>query len=111
MAAALDKLGPFKEQVQPIFVSLDPERDTPEVLRDNVGAFGSEILPLSGTDAQVARAAATFGVVFFRIPEERARDYTIAHSVTIHLVGPEGGLSHASLAPIPSTASPRRCTP
>jgi protein SCO1 len=47
---------------------------------------------LTGTEEQVARAASTFGVLFYKIPGNSSHDYTIAHSAMIYAIGPEGGL-------------------
>jgi protein SCO1 len=92
IAAAMEKLGPLAARVQPIFVSLDPERDTPEVLRDYVSAFAAGIMGLTGTELQVARVATTFDVAFYKVPSHTPHDYTIAHSALISVVGLEGGL-------------------
>jgi protein SCO1/2 len=92
IAAAMEKLGPLSKQVQPIFVSIDPERDTPEVLRDFVGAFGAEIMGLTGTESQVIAAAETFDVLFYKVAGHTPADYTVAHSAHITVIGPEGGL-------------------
>jgi protein SCO1/2 len=92
ITAAMEKLGPLAAKVQPIFISVDPQRDTPVVLRNFLDAFDARILGLTGTEVQIARAAATFGVTYFRTAEDNAQDYAIAHSAAIYIVGPEGGL-------------------
>jgi protein SCO1/2 len=68
IAGALALLGPLAAQVQPIFVSIDPQRDTPEALREYVQNFDARILPLSGNAEQLARAAGSFGGVFYKVP-------------------------------------------
>jgi protein SCO1/2 len=92
IAQALAQLGPMARRVQPIFVSVDPERDTPKILREYVNDFDERILPLTGTADQLDRAAKSFGIQFFRISGSGPDDYTIAHSALITLLGPEGGL-------------------
>jgi cytochrome oxidase Cu insertion factor (SCO1/SenC/PrrC family) len=92
VAGALAQLGPFAARVQPVFVSIDPQRDTPEALREYVQAFDERILPLTGTADQLARAAKAFGVAYFRVPGSAQAEYTFAHSAMITLIGPEGGL-------------------
>jgi protein SCO1/2 len=92
IAQALTQLGPLAVQVQPIFVSVDLERDTPERLREYVNSFDERILPLTGTADQLGRAAKAFGVAYFKIPGSTAENYTVAHSALITVVGPEGGL-------------------
>jgi protein SCO1 len=92
VAGALAQLGPLAAQVQPVFVSIDPQRDTPEALREYVQAFDERILPLTGTADQLARAAKAFGVAYFKVPGSAQNDYTFAHSAIMTLIGPEGGL-------------------
>jgi protein SCO1/2 len=91
IAQALAQLGSMAGRVQSIFVSVDPERDTPKKLRDYVNDFDERILPLTGTADQLDRAAKSFGIEFFRISGSTPDDYTIAHSAVITLLGPEGG--------------------
>jgi protein SCO1/2 len=80
IAGALAQFGPLAARIQPVFVSIDPQRDRPEALRDYVRGFDERILPLSGTSEQLARAAASFGVVLHKVPGSGAEDYTFAHS-------------------------------
>jgi len=92
IAGALAQLGPLAAQVQPVFVSIDPQRDTPSALRDYVQNFDARILPLSGNAEQLARAAGSFGVVFYKVPGPTPDEYTFAHNAIVTLVGPEGGI-------------------
>jgi len=92
VAETLKKLGDFASKIQPIFISIDPERDQPRQLREYVNSFDSRILPLAGSPDRTARSAHSFGVSYFKVPGLRAGDYTIAHSTFMAVVGPEGGL-------------------
>jgi len=92
IADALAQLGPLAVQVQPVFVSIDPQRDTPEALREYVQNFDARIVPLSGSPEQLARAAGSFGVVFYKVPGPTPDEYTFAHNAIVTLVGPEGGI-------------------
>ena len=92
IAGALAQLGPLAVQVQPVFVSIDPQRDTPNALREYVQNFDARILPLSGNAEQLARAAGSFGVVFYKVSGSTPDEYTFAHSAIVTLVGPEGGI-------------------
>jgi protein SCO1/2 len=92
IAGAVAQLGPLAAQVQPVFVSIDPERDTPKALREYVQNFDARILPLSGNTEQLARAAGSFGVAFFKVPGPTPDEYTFAHNAIVTLVGPEGGI-------------------
>jgi protein SCO1/2 len=92
IAGALAQLGPLAAQVQPVFVSIDPQRDTPEALREYVQNFDARILPLSGNAEQLAQAAGSVGVVFYKVPGPTPDEYTFAHNAIVTLVGPEGGI-------------------
>ena len=91
MAEALDRLGPAKRhKVQAIFITVDPERDTPAVMKDYVGAFeGSDILGLTGTPNQVSAAeeAYQFRAVRFKHVDG---DYAMSHSSKVHIMDPDG---------------------
>jgi len=91
MAEALDALAPAKrDKVQPIFITVDPERDTPAVMKDYVGAFeGANIVGLTGTPAQVGAAEAAYKVHAERHDSEGG-DYTMDHSSMIHIMDPDG---------------------
>ena len=78
-----------RQQVQPVFVSLDPERDT-EVLDEYVGNFGADILALTGTETQLREVTARYAVRFRRVPT--GSGYTVDHSVNTYLVDPAGRL-------------------
>ena len=78
--------------MQPVFVSIDPERDTPAALREYVENFDARIVPLTGSPAQLTRAANACGVVFYKVPGPAPDDYTFAHNAVLTLVGPEGGI-------------------
>jgi len=92
IAGALGQLGPLAAQVKPVFVSIDPQRDTPDVLREYVQNFDARILSLCGNAEQLARAAGSFGVVFYKVPGPTPDEYTFAHNAIVTLVGPEGGI-------------------
>src|SRR5215831_5117606 len=92
IAGALAQLGPLAARVQPVFVSIDPQRDTPQALRDYVQKFDARILPLCGNAEQLARAAASDGVVFYKVSGPTPDEYTFAHNAIVTLVGPEGGI-------------------
>jgi protein SCO1 len=92
IVGALSRLGPLAARVRPVFVSIDPERDTSKVLREYVQSFDTRILPLTGTAAQLTKAAAACGIVFYKVPGPTPDDYTFAHNAILTLVGPEGGI-------------------
>jgi protein SCO1/2 len=92
IAGALARLGPLAAQVQPVFVSIDPHRDTPKALREYVENFDVRILTLSGNAEQLTRAAASVGGVFYKVPGPTLDEYTFAHDAIVTLVGREGGI-------------------
>lgn len=91
MAGLLDELGPLADRLQPLFVTIDPERDTPELLKSYAAAIDQRILALTGSDAEIRRWAALFGVGYSKAATGKAAaDYTIDHSVFLSVVDPSG---------------------
>jgi protein SCO1 len=93
ISASLDELGPKAEEVVPIFVTLDPERDTPEVMADYVKNFGSRFVGLTGSPEEIADAAKAYRVAFSKFENEGADDngnYSIDHSAIVYLMGRDG---------------------
>jgi cytochrome oxidase Cu insertion factor (SCO1/SenC/PrrC family) len=87
---ALDQLGTAGEKVQPLFITVDPERDTPQHLAEYVLLFHPRLIGLSG-DAMAIRAAAdAYKVYYAKVPNERGDDYTVDHSSFIYLMGADG---------------------
>jgi cytochrome oxidase Cu insertion factor (SCO1/SenC/PrrC family) len=97
MAEALEQLGPAAERVQPIFISVDPERDTVEQLASYIPSFGSRMVGLTGTIDQVTAAARAYRVYFKKAQSDTFADYGMDHSSIIYLMGPDGRyLTHFS---------------
>ncbi len=91
MAEALDRLPPeVAEKVQPIFVSVDPERDTPEVLAAYVGAFHPRLIGLTGTVEEIEAVKRAWRVYARKSEESRGADYLVDHSTFTYLMGPDG---------------------
>jgi len=83
IASALDELGPLAARVQPLFITIDPQRDTPEVLAQFVESFNPRIVGLTGTPAQIAAAAKAFGVYYAPYETADAPDgYLMDHTST-----------------------------
>jgi len=91
IADALDQIGLERRQkVQAIFITVDPERDTPSVLKDYVGAFeGANIIGLTGTQAQVDEAEADYRIRARRY-DLPGGDYAMSHAATIDIMDPDG---------------------
>ena len=77
-------------QVQPIFISIDPERDTPELLKDYVAAFHPRLVGLTGSPEQIADVARRYGIAYSKRGEDGASDYLVDHSRQAILFGPQG---------------------
>ncbi len=91
IAAALDKVGPKSANVTPIFISVDPERDTPEKLASYVKNFSDRIVGLTGTPQEIAAVAKAYRVFYEKKPNERApADYGMNHTSIIYLMDPDG---------------------
>lgn len=81
------------EQVQAVFVSLDPERDTPERLADYVAYFHPGIIGLTGPKEAVAAAASAYGAAYRRVEDpSSAMGYSVDHSAYSYLIGGDGSL-------------------
>ncbi len=89
LAQAMRQLGPDAKNVQVIFITLDPERDTPQVLGKFVPYFDPSFIGLSGDAQATAQAAQSFGVNYQR-HEEKNGSYTIDHSDGTYLIGKSG---------------------
>lgn len=96
MMRTLRRLGPLEGQVRPVFISVDPERDTPERLAAYAQAFHPRMLALTGTPAEVAAAAAAFGVVYRRQTPVSRQDgfYLIDHTMTTFVLDRDGRIAH-----------------
>ena len=89
IAVALSDLGPKSDAVRPVFITVDPERDTPQALKEYVTAFDAPILALTGTAEQVAKAAKEYRVYYAKHPEPGG-DYSMDHSSVIYVMDPQG---------------------
>ena len=89
ISIALSQLGPKRDAVRPVFITVDPERDTPESLKAYITSFDAPILALTGTPDQVAKAAKDYRVYYAKHPEAGG-DYSMDHSSVIYVMDPEG---------------------
>lgn len=90
MASILRALGEDAKRLQAIFVSVDPERDSPEHLKTYVEFFDSRILGLTSSPEAVRRIADLFKVRYEKVQEPGASHYSVDHSAGMYLVGPDG---------------------
>lgn len=92
MAQAMDLLGPAGDQVQPLFISVDPQRDTPAQLADYVAQFHPRLAGLTGTPEQVAAAVKAWGVYAAKAAGTDPENYLMDHSTYIYLMDPDNHL-------------------
>ncbi len=91
IGAALDKLGPKAERVAPLFITVDPERDTPSQLATYLKSFDPRLIGLTGTAAEVETATKAYRVYVRKVPDPKSTaGYTMDHSALIYLMGPDG---------------------
>jgi protein SCO1/2 len=84
------QLGPDGDKLQTVFVTLDPERDTAEVLAAYVANFGRDVVGLRGTLEQTKAAAQEFKVFFAKVPGSSAGSYSIDHTAGSFVFDPKG---------------------
>jgi cytochrome oxidase Cu insertion factor (SCO1/SenC/PrrC family) len=86
---ALDELGPAARNVQPIFITVDPERDT-KVLGEYVSAFHKSMIGLTGSAEEIRKIANAYKAFYAKVPGERSSEYAIDHTGVIYLMGRNG---------------------
>jgi protein SCO1 len=90
IAAALHQLGPEADRVAPLFITIDPARDTPQVLSAYVRLFDRRLIGLTGTPAEIAEAARAYRVYYAKLATGEESAYLMDHSSFIYLMGPDG---------------------
>ena len=90
LAATQARLGDRAKDLQIVFVSVDPQRDTPQALKDYLSSdgFPRGVIGLTGTPEQIASAAKAYRAFYEKVGEGEA--YTMNHSLTVYLMGPDG---------------------
>ena len=93
--ATKQRLGDRAEDLQIVFITIDPARDTPQVLNDylSTDGFPEGVIGLTGTPEQVDAAAKAYGAPYQKVGE--GEGYTMNHGLTIYLMGPDGGFRSA----------------
>jgi cytochrome oxidase Cu insertion factor (SCO1/SenC/PrrC family) len=87
---AVDQLGPAKDAVQPLFITLDPDRDTAQQLADYVPMFHPRLIGLTGDPTSIRQAARAYKVYYAKVPRADGSDYTVDHSGYIYLMDRAG---------------------
>ena len=90
MSAALDKMGSRGEQIVPIFITVDPKRDTAEKIKSYLSSFGTRFVGLTGEPDKIAAVAKEYRVYYREHPAEDGGAYTVDHSGVVYLMDPSG---------------------
>ncbi|WP_425311740.1 SCO family protein [Microvirga massiliensis] len=90
IAQAVDQLGPAGDAVQPVFITVDPERDSAEHLAEYVALFHPRLVGLTGDPAAISRAASAYKVFYAKVPAAGTLEYSVDHTAFIYLVDPAG---------------------
>lgn len=90
IAVIMHDLGPLADKVVPVFVTIDPERDTPTVLKTYLEQFDKRIIGLTGPAREIRKIADAYKVYYSKVGA--GPDYTMDHSAFVYLVSPDGDL-------------------
>ncbi|XP_060527732.1 protein SCO1 homolog, mitochondrial [Cylas formicarius] len=92
MSAVINDLKAIEDgpDIQPLFISVDPHRDTPEIVGKYCKEFNSNLLGLTGTEEQIANVCKVFRVYFSAGPKDKDSDYIVDHSIIMYLLNPDG---------------------
>jgi cytochrome oxidase Cu insertion factor (SCO1/SenC/PrrC family) len=102
ISAALDKLGAQADKIVPLFITVDPKRDTPEKLKPYLASFGPRFVGLTGKDGDIAAVAREYRVYYREHAAENGGEYTVDHSGVVYLMDPGGAfIAHYSLETTP----------
>ena len=92
---AMTALGPKADKVTPVFITVDPDRDTPAVMKAYAANFTPRLVALSGTPDAVGAAAKVYRIYYKKVGE--GADYSMDHTALVYLMGPDGNyLAHFS---------------
>lgn len=93
MATSLKDLGPLVDRVAPLFISVDPARDTPDRLASYLENFDTRIVGLTGSDEQIAAVAKAYRVYYAPGQNEQSGTDLVSHSTFLYLMNPDGKLN------------------
>lgn len=90
MSEVMKSLGPDADRVQVLFITIDPERDTPQLLAQYVPSFDKRFLGLTGTPAEIDKVAKEFRVFYQKVPGKQPGSYTMDHTAGSYVFDPKG---------------------
>lgn len=108
ISAAMDDLGAKADRVVPMFVTVDPERDTPEQMKSYVGSFNKRIIGLTGSAEDISKVAKAYRVYYRKVQDPALNDYTMDHTSFMYLMDGEGNyITHFTHAVAPDKLAAR----
>ena len=111
LAQIKNSLGPEGDKLQGVFITIDPERDTPEVLKAYVAAFDKSFIALRGTPEQTAAVAKEFKVFYEKVPGSTPDSYTMNHTAGLFVFDTQGRIrlfARHGIGPQPLAADMRQ---
>ena len=90
LGEVMKQLGPSADKVQVLFITVDPERDTPQLLSQYVPAFDKRFLGLTGTLPEIDKTAKDFHVYYQKVPGKTKDSYSVDHPAGLYIYDPEG---------------------
>ena len=93
IAVAIDELGADGARVTPVMITIDPERDTPEVLAEYVPLFHDRLVGLTGSEAEIKDVAEKYRVFYRRFEDPNFTFYLMDHTSFVYLLDPDGGVA------------------
>lgn len=94
ITASLNALGEDAKRIQPIFVTVDPERDTVQKMKSYVELFHPSLVGLTGTQDQISSMLKSYKIFAAKVDDPNLTEYTMDHSSFIYLIAPDGRLLH-----------------
>jgi cytochrome oxidase Cu insertion factor (SCO1/SenC/PrrC family) len=91
IAGAMDELGPASEALQPLFITVDPEKDRPEQLKEYVKLFHPRLIGLTGDAPQIRKLTSAYKVYYAKSQPSKPLDLGIDHTAYVYLMGRDGG--------------------
>lgn len=92
MTATLNALGKKADVIQPVFITIDPERDTAEKMKSYISLFHPSFIGLTGTDAQIKKTLKDYKIYAAKVQDPSMNEYTMDHSSFIYFIAPDGRL-------------------
>lgn len=92
LAGVIEKLHEMKIEVLPLFISVDPERDTPEMVKKYLSEFTDKFIGLTGNKEQIEKATRAYRVYYSAGPRDKDNDYIVDHTIISYLINPKGEL-------------------